>query len=43
MKTKIENLENKVIRRYGFENKKTILTFKLTEFLRKIFRLPYEA
>lgn len=43
MKTKIENLENKVIRKYGFENKKTILTFKFTEFLRKIFRLPYEA
>lgn len=43
MKTKIENLESKTIRKYGFENKKTILMFKFTEFLRKIFRLPYEA
>lgn len=32
----ISKIENYVIRKYGFENKKTIVVFKITEILRKI-------
>jgi hypothetical protein len=31
----LQKLENKVIEKYGFENKKTILVFKITEILRR--------
>jgi hypothetical protein len=31
----LQKLENKVIEKYGFENKKTILVFKVTEILRR--------
>ena len=32
----LENIENKVIRKYGFENHITITVFKITELLRKL-------
>ncbi len=38
MKNLIENMENKVIRKYGFENKKTILVFTITEKLRRLVK-----
>ena len=31
----IKRIENKVIRTYGFENWRTILVFRITNFLRK--------
>jgi len=31
----IEKIENNAIHKYGFESKKTILTFKITEILRR--------
>ena len=31
----LQRIENTVIRKYGFENKITIYTFKVTEFLRR--------
>lgn len=34
MKT-IERLENNAINKYGFESKKTIFVFKITEIMRK--------
>lgn len=34
----IEAMEDRVIREYGFEAKRTIITFKVTELLRKLFR-----
>ena len=33
MKTIINNIENKAIRKYGFESKRTILIFKIAEKL----------
>lgn len=36
MKNIIEAIENKTIESYGFEAKRTIITFKATEILRKI-------
>ena len=33
----IEAMENKTIKKYGFEAKRTIITFKITELLRKLF------
>ena len=33
----IERLQNKVIRRYGFENWRTILIFKITEKFSKTY------
>ena len=35
MRKIINNLENSAIRRYGFEGRRTILTFKLTDLMRK--------
>jgi hypothetical protein len=35
MRKIINNLENSAIRRYGFESRRTILTFKLTDLMRK--------
>lgn len=35
MLQRIENIENKVIRKYGFEHKKTIFVFRVTEILRR--------
>ena len=32
----INKIENAVIRKYGFENKITILTFRFTEILRRL-------
>ena len=32
----LERIENKVIRKYGFENHLTIVVFKVTDFLRKV-------
>lgn len=34
----IQVLENKVIRKYGFEAKATVLVFRATELLRKIMK-----
>ena len=34
----IEAIENRVIKRYGFEAKTTILVFRATELLRKIMK-----
>lgn len=34
MKNFINNLENKAIRKYGFESKATILIFRITNILR---------
>lgn len=34
----IEAIENRVIERYGFEAKTTILVFRATELLRKIMK-----
>lgn len=34
MKKIIEKLENKAIRKYGFESKATILIFRITNILR---------
>lgn len=39
MKNLVINLENKTIRKYGFESKATIRLFKVTSFLRKIFNI----
>ncbi len=36
MKQMIEKLEDRTIRKYGFESRKTIFVFKVTEKLRKI-------
>ena len=38
MLQRIEKIENKVISKYGFENRKTILTFKATEILRRVIK-----
>jgi hypothetical protein len=35
MRKIINILENSAIRRYGFENRRTILTFRLTDLMRK--------
>ena len=32
----IEAMENRTIKKYGFEAKRTIITFKITELLRKL-------
>lgn len=34
MKTIINNIEDKAIRKYGFESKATILIFRITNILR---------
>jgi hypothetical protein len=34
----IEAMEDRAITEYGFEAKRTIITFKVTELLRKLFR-----
>lgn len=34
----IEAMEDRAIREYGFEAKRTIIIFKVTELLRKLFR-----
>ena len=34
----IERLENGVIAKYGFENKRTIAVFRVTDILRKIVK-----
>ena len=39
MKTIINNIENKAIRKYGFESKATILAFKITDTIRKILKI----
>lgn len=39
MKNIIEAIESKTIESYGFEAKRTIITFKATEVLRKIFKI----
>lgn len=39
----IQRIEDKAVRRYGFEAPQTIATFKLTEIIRKMFGLGYEA
>lgn len=36
MKNLVEKIESKVIRKYGFENRKTIFVFRVTEIIRKI-------
>lgn len=36
MKNLVEKIENATIRRYGFENWRTILAFRLTSVLRAI-------
>lgn len=36
MKQTIEKIETATIRRYGFENWRTILTFRLTSILRAV-------
>ena len=41
MKKIIEAMENKVVRSYGFEARKTITVFKATEMLRKAFKIEY--
>lgn len=33
----IEAMEDRAIREYGFEAKKTIIIFKITELLRKLY------
>ena len=35
MRKIINNLENSAIHRYGFESRRTILTFKLTDLMRR--------
>ena len=35
MRNLINRLENTTIRRYGFESRRTILIFKLTDLLRR--------
>ena len=37
----ITKKEDKVIRTYGFEHKRTLAIFKYTDFLRKIFKIKY--
>ena len=34
----IEKIENYVIKNYGFENWKTILTFKITDIMRRYIK-----
>ena len=34
----IEAIEDRAVRGYGFEAKRTIITFKVTELLRKLCR-----
>lgn len=41
MRRIINNLENAAIRRYGFESRRTILTFKLTDLMRKACGYDY--
>lgn len=38
----IRQIENRAVRRYGFEAWQTIVIFKLTEIIRKIFGLGLE-
>ncbi len=38
----IRQIEDRAVRRYGFEAWQTIVTFKLTEIIRKVFGLEYE-
>ena len=38
MLQRIEKIENRVIRKYGFENKRTIITFNVTGFLRRFIK-----
>lgn len=35
MRNLINRLENNTVRRYGFENRRTILIFKLTDLMRR--------
>ena len=39
MKKIINDIENRAIRKYGFESNKTVLTFKATAILRKAFKI----
>jgi len=38
MKKIVERIENKVIAKYGFENKRTIITFAITDKIRKVVK-----
>ena len=38
MKNLIQKIEDKTIRKYGFEHKKTILIFRMTEILRRLVK-----
>lgn len=37
----INKLENNTIRKYGFEHRKTIIVFRLTDLMRRMFRIEY--
>lgn len=39
MKTIINNIENKAIRKYGFESKTTIFIFRVTEAIRNTMNI----
>jgi hypothetical protein len=41
MKKLIEKIENETCTRYGFEAKRTVATFKVTEVIRKALGIEY--
>ena len=41
MRKLIDRLENTAIRHYGFESRRTILTFKLTDLMRRVCGYGY--
>ena len=41
MRNLINRLENTAIRRYGFESRRTILIFKLTDLMRRVCGYGY--
>ena len=43
MKTIIRNIENKAIRKYGFESKATILIFRITNIPRIACKMNWQA
>lgn len=41
MATIVNRIENYTIAHYGFESARTLYTFRMTEVLRKMFKIEY--
>lgn len=41
MNNLITTLENNTIRKYGFEHRNTLIVFRLTDLMRRVFRIEY--